>query len=97
MNGVAAGSATPTLNSQNAFAWLGGLYTGGQVFDGGLDEFAYWNGTALTAPQMQSLSVVPEPGVNVLLAAGLGAWCLARCRRGFGGQRGIARQRPPAA
>lgn len=82
MNGVAAGSATRTLNSQNAFAWLGGLYTGGSPFSGGLDEFAYWNGTALTGSQMQQLAVVPEPGMGAMaLGASAVIWLAYRRSR----------------
>jgi hypothetical protein len=82
MNGVAAGSATRTLNSQNAFAWLGGLYSGGSPFSGGLDEFAYWNGTALTGSQMQQLAVVPEPGMGAMvLGASAVIWLAYRRSR----------------
>jgi len=52
----------------NTFAVLGANYgNGDQRFDGGLDEFTYVNGVALSDSQMIDLQTVPEPSSHALL------------------------------
>lgn len=70
LNGNADNTWTGTLNSFTTFGLLGGLFTGEAAYNGGLDEYAYWNGTALNATQMGGLAV-PEPSTWALLAIGL--------------------------
>jgi hypothetical protein len=59
INGTPDNTWTGILNSYTTYAWLGGFFTGANPYSGGLDEFAYWNGTALTGAQMQILAGIP--------------------------------------
>ncbi|MCL5096222.1 MAG: immunoglobulin domain-containing protein [Candidatus Omnitrophica bacterium] len=57
IDGALDSSADVTLASLSDLAWLGALFAdGSQSYSGGLDEFAYWTGTALSGTQMESLA-----------------------------------------
>ncbi len=74
INGAADNTWNGTLDSYTTYAWLGGIFTGENPYSGGLDEYAYWNGTALTGTQMSNLAnaAIPEPSsASFLIASGL--------------------------
>ena len=66
----------------NQFAVLGAYFgDGSQRFVGGLDEFTYFNGQALSDSQMVDLQIVPEPGTYALLGLSAGAFIFLRRKR----------------
>jgi hypothetical protein len=82
INGTADNTWTGTMDSYVTYGNIGGYYTGAIPFNGGIDEVAYFNGTALTGTQMAGLAnaAIPEPNTFALLGLA-GAAALSSRRR----------------
>ncbi len=73
LNGQYDNSAAVTMDIGASSGCLGALVGNLQCYSGQLDEFAYWNGTALSDAQMINLgnAAIPEPSTFILSVMGI--------------------------